>query len=284
MSQRRETEQRLALYTELTEIMSAMKNMAQVELHRVGRLVKQQAECRNRLDEALATYVKTHQWPEPTNRQQQIVFVIVASERGFCANYNDVLQPFVDDVLNRPAKASVIVVGNRLGLSAKQTSGSADVQVINGATTALEIPQVLDELMQRLDKLADLSAANLTLMVIHHSNEGVSTQQVFPWQASVENATVLARPARLNLPPDRLFHSLQRHWLYHALLSILYEALHIENHMRLSQMEGAIHHLNESSDSLKISINRLRQEAIVEEIEVIFSKQGDGFGMADNAP
>ncbi len=48
-------------------------------------------------------------------------------------------------------------------------------------------------------------------------------------------------------------------------------------------MEGAIGQLDESSDSLKAQINRLQQEAIVEEIEVIFAKPADSWLPGGNA-
>ena len=43
----------------------------------------------------------------------------------------------------------------------------------------------------------------------------------------------------------------------------------VENHRRVQHLENATHHLDNKTDELKHKINALRQEEIIEEIEVI---------------
>ncbi|MDD1612906.1 MAG: F0F1 ATP synthase subunit gamma, partial [Methylococcaceae bacterium] len=61
------------------------------------------------------------------------------------------------------------------------------------------------------------------------------------------------------------------HFLFHQMLAILVRSIRIENHMRLMQMENALRHLDEGSSNLLRQRNRLRQEEIVEEIELMTS-------------
>ena len=58
------------------------------------------------------------------------------------------------------------------------------------------------------------------------------------------------------------------------LLALVLRSIRVENRQRLMQMENALHHLEQGSDELARRRNRLRQEEIVEEIEVITGMRG----------
>jgi len=70
-------------------------------------------------------------------------------------------------------------------------------------------------------------------------------------------------------PARQVAEQVMQHYLFHALLARLLNAIRVENQMRLAQMENALHHLDRSSENLQRQDNRLRQEEIVEEIELI---------------
>jgi F-type H+-transporting ATPase subunit gamma len=53
---------------------------------------------------------------------------------------------------------------------------------------------------------------------------------------------------------------------------LLLRAIRVENHMRLMQMENALNHLERTSEDLNRQRNRMRQEEIVEEIELMLKK------------
>jgi F-type H+-transporting ATPase subunit gamma len=50
---------------------------------------------------------------------------------------------------------------------------------------------------------------------------------------------------------------------------MLYTSLMVENRRRVTHLEGAVKHMDEESDELRRQCNTLRQEEIIEEIEVI---------------
>jgi F-type H+-transporting ATPase subunit gamma len=54
-----------------------------------------------------------------------------------------------------------------------------------------------------------------------------------------------------------------------ALQACLSESLLSENRKRLLHLDKAVRHLNEKSEALHNSANRLRQEQIIEDIEVL---------------
>jgi F-type H+-transporting ATPase subunit gamma len=78
-----------------------------------------------------------------------------------------------------------------------------------------------------------------------------------------------AHPPRLQLAPPAFFAELLDQYLLAALYGLLYESLAAENRQRLAHMEHAINRLDETLAHLALERNALRQEKIVEEIEVI---------------
>ncbi len=278
MSQRHEAEQQLALYGDLGEIMGAMKNLAQVELHRVSRLTLAQQVCRQHVRQAMEVYALTHAVP-PLQKEHRQIYIVIGSERGFCASFNDAPKNHVYSLLERAPRPAIILVGSRLAVSCG--SAADGMPVVAGANTALEISAVLEALVEQLDRIL-VADGFFQVTVVYPSADGLQRESILPFKAEPQENAALV-PARLNVSPESLFAALARHWLYHSLLAALYISLQTENHMRLGQMEGAIRHLNDSSDALKVQINRLRQEAIVEEIEVIFSKQQGAWLQGDRS-
>jgi len=76
-------------------------------------------------------------------------------------------------------------------------------------------------------------------------------------------------PPLLNLPPEAFLLDLTDHYLFAALHQMLYTSLMQENRRRMNHLEGAVRHLDEESSDLARQCNALRQEEIIEEIEVI---------------
>jgi F-type H+-transporting ATPase subunit gamma len=77
-----------------------------------------------------------------------------------------------------------------------------------------------------------------------------------------------------------LLLELTDHYLFAALNEILYTSLMVENHQRVTHLEGAITHLDDELATLTRQSNALRQEEIIEEIEVILlntSSPDDGW-------
>ena len=56
---------------------------------------------------------------------------------------------------------------------------------------------------------------------------------------------------------------------------IMYVSLMTENVCRMQHLEGAVHHLDDKSAELLRECNALRQEEIIEKIEVILRSASD---------
>jgi F-type H+-transporting ATPase subunit gamma len=73
----------------------------------------------------------------------------------------------------------------------------------------------------------------------------------------------------INLPPTVLLNELAEHYLLALLYNSLYAALMAENLSRIDHMENALQRIDEKTLGLTQQCNILRQEEIIEEIEII---------------
>jgi F-type H+-transporting ATPase subunit gamma len=76
-------------------------------------------------------------------------------------------------------------------------------------------------------------------------------------------------PPRSYLPLESLLEKLTEHYLYAVLHEVFHGSLMAENERRMMHMENALRRLDEQAEDLRRRRNRLRQEEITEEIEVI---------------
>ena len=97
----------------------------------------------------------------------------------------------------------------------------------------------------------------------------VCTRLLPPFADLAQRRPCFSSPPLLNLSPPDFLLELTDHYLFTRLLQILYLSLTVENQQRMQHLENAVRHLDDSSEELKRKINGLRQEEIIEEIEVI---------------
>jgi len=78
-----------------------------------------------------------------------------------------------------------------------------------------------------------------------------------------------SHPPLLNLEPAQFLSQLTSQYLYAVLHEVFYASLMAENRKRLEHMDSAIRRLEKDEAGLRMRYNALRQEEIIEEIEII---------------
>lgn len=269
MSRQHEHQQKLALYQELQDIMGAMKNMAQAEIHKLRRRQQQQQACLDSVSQA-ADMVYQHSQlrrgasPAP----ERHLWLLIGSERGFCGGFNEALVRELP-ALPSPPMEDVIIMGARL-LSLLGDDAAPAVAVA-GPASEKQVSAAITDLLEHIQRLQQASTGPLQLTALCHDVHELRQVPLLPYRPA--SAAVQPRaPAFRHMEslPD-LARNIENHYLYHALLSVLYTSFYAENHRRLVQMEGALQHLDELSQQTRLRLNAQRQEEIVEEIEVIFA-------------
>jgi F-type H+-transporting ATPase subunit gamma len=262
---RREVEARLALYDDLAGILGAMRSFALAELHRLLRREEAQQDVVAALAQALADMA--YALP-PASAPMGDVWLLLGSVRGFCGSFNEDVARAWREAGGGDAPA--VAVGERL---AGLLPATGHVIFVPGALGGLDAPAAIDRILAGVNEARAQFGGKNGLIVCLRDKDGPRCQRLLP----------LPRPTEGNarLPPLTLEPALHvaarvaEQTLFHHLLALVLRSIRVENHMRLMQMENALGHLDRGREDLLRQRNRLRQEEIVEEIEVMVTRRDD---------
>ncbi len=253
-----------------------MKNLAYMEARKLARLVDAQQAVVQSIETVAGDFVQFHGAVLPEVSDAATVFLLCGSERGFCGNFNHALLRHVATV-PAPGRPMLITVGRKLaGLLEDDARLAA---TLAGASVLEETAAVLVTIVRELNAMQRRHGL-LTVVGIHHGAEGgIKAQQILPpFHHLLNQPSTFSHPPELNQTPREFLLELTDHYLFASLHRILYASLMAENRFRVSHLEGAVRHLDEQSASLARQSNALRQEEIVEEIEVILLNAVDQSG------
>lgn len=267
MSGQVELSQRYARLQEISNIMTAMKNLALVETKKLAHFIEHQRLMLSNIEIAAADFqsffsIKHYDKTQPS------ILILIGSERGFCGNFNERL---IDTLSSLPfmhtTPVQLVVVGSRL--SAKLNERSDMIAQLEGPTVTEDVPAVLNRIIDSLN-----AASGAALFVLAHQAEGEPIlKKIIPYEPVP--ASHFTNPPCLQLAPSEFFSEMLDQYLLAILYGLLYESLAEESHQRLAHMEQALNHLDENIAKLTLKRNAIRQEKIIEEIEMILSRNQD---------
>jgi F-type H+-transporting ATPase subunit gamma len=272
MTRRRTLEQRRHSFGEIRNIMNSMKTLAYLEIRKLGRFLDAQRAVVAHAETVAADFLGFHSdLLPPPDGSVQPVCLLLGSERGFCGDFNEALLVRLEDfvVERRLDSPLLMVIGRKL-----VTRLAADPRVassFDGATTVGEVEKTLHAIIQALAVL-QTKHGMLSLTVFHHDPDDqqvISTGVLPPFERYRDAAPRFAHAPLTQLPPQAFFGALLDHFLFSVLHEIMYVSLMAENLQRVRHLEGAVRHLDDKSAALLRKCNALRQEEIIEEIEVI---------------
>jgi F-type H+-transporting ATPase subunit gamma len=266
MSKRLEVKGRLKALDEIRGILSAMKNLAIVEMSKVGRHLEAQRRCVQVAEDALRDLTAFYGSPLPPEKDapgEEGLTVLVGSERGFCGAFNESLWEWFQE-REKEDEGKVLVVGRKLLTKFEghpRLSGW-----LEGPDTAEEIPETILSLAERLT-----GTASQSLRVVFHDGAGSSIEPTVmsPFEEEISDKPSGPFPPLLQLPPERLYEDLLEQRLFFQLTRAFQASFMAENRERLRHMEGALQSLDKKRDGLRLRYNGLRQEEISEELEMI---------------
>jgi F-type H+-transporting ATPase subunit gamma len=270
MSGLAELSQRFARLKEISGIMTAMKSLSLVETRKLARFIGHQRRMLDNIEAAAADFL--HFFPvESAGETPPAILLLIGSERGFCGNFNERVVAALNDLPQWEPAPALLVVGHRLG--AKLESHPGVIARLDGSTVTEEVPAVLNRLMDALHVASrQLAGDGAALFSLAHEAEGEpKLKRLLP--ISPPPPPPLTHPPGLQLAPAEFFGELLDQYLLAALYGLLYESLAAESRQRLAHMEHALDRLDETVAHLALERNALRQEKIVEEIEVILSSE-----------
>jgi len=268
MSSLAELSRRLGRLKEISSIMTAMKSLSLVETHKLARFLVQQRRMLTNIESAAADFRHFFPLPEAIGETQTIV-LLIGSERGFCGNFNERVLAALESLPAWSTPPRLLAVGQRL--ATKLAAHPQVTEQIDGATVTEDVPAVLGRLMDALHAgRRHAAATTIALHGLAHDADGeLRLKQLLPLPAL--SAPHFMQAPQLNLAPAEFLAELLDQYLLAALHGLLYESLAAENRQRLAHMENALSRLDETLAGLALKRNALRQEKIVEEIEVMLA-------------
>jgi F-type H+-transporting ATPase subunit gamma len=274
MTRRRDLEHQRDSLGEIGEILSSMRTLAYMETRKLSRFLSSQQHVVESIAEVAADFLAFFPGRLETPEETLHVYLVVGSERGFCGDFNRVVAKRLAEALrqHQPDEARIIGVGHKLHNVLEDDESV--VALLDGASVAEEVTSVLESLTRTLDALRPSDSGVVLYGVYHDKDEAVLVPLLPPFVQESDVELKYAFPPILNVPADEFLRDLEDHYLFAALNHMLYASLMSENQRRVRHLEGAVRHLEEESGELTRKCRALRQEEIVEEIEVILLSAG----------
>ena len=270
MTRRRDLEQRMRSLDEIRKIMNSMKTLAYMETRKLAQRVQNQSLAIEHIERAAADFFSFHPYTFPLEGIQP-VYLLIGTERGFCGDFNEQVLRFIQSRIAQAADPPpiLIVVGRRL--CARFAADPRLAGAIEGADVTEEADGVLGRIIDAMTDLRErYGPLSLTAVFHRHAPAGLVEKSLLPpFQEYAGAKPLFPFPPLLNLRPSDFLFGLIDNYLIAALHEVLYASLMTENLRRIEQLEGAVRHLDERTETLGRKSKQLRQEEIIEEIEVI---------------
>ena len=278
MTRRRNLEQHRHSLAEIRGIMNSMKTLAYMETRKLVHFLDAQHTVVQNIEDVAADFLSFHpetmpeslSEPQTEAKDTTLVYLLIGTERGFCGDFNHALLKFLesDSREHFPGSPKLIVVGRKLS-----TLVEGDTRVvarIDGASTAEEVTPVLSRMVHELSLLQKQYQALNVYGLYHDGEDNIVMQKLLPpFQHLLQRPSGFSYAPVLNLPPAEFLSELTDLYLFAVLHEKLYTSLMAENYKRVGHLEGAVKHMDDESEELARQCNVLRQEEIIEEIEVI---------------
>jgi F-type H+-transporting ATPase subunit gamma len=275
MTRRQDLEHHRHSLGEIRAIMNSMKTLAYMEICKLSRFLNAQYAVVRSIEDTAADFLSFHPEAMPQVDETTQVYILIGTERGFCGDFNQSLVGQLESALETHpvGKPHLIAVGRKLHTLIENDACVA--ALIDGAGIVEEVTVVLDRMVHALSSLQEQYGMLTVYGLYHGGTDGIVVQKLMPsFQQYLPQPPKFSHPPELNLSPTEFLLELTEQYLFAALHEMLYTSLMAENHNRVTHLEGAVRHLDEKSEELARQCNALRQEEIIEEIEVLLLSAG----------
>ncbi len=271
MTRRRDLEKHCRSLDEIRDIMNSMKNLSFMETRKISGFLDVQHSVVKHMEQVAEDFISFY--PDTlaeTTGTSIDVYLLIGAERGFCGDFNQAVLRHFETLLTTHSMEDLrfICVGHKL--KTLMENDERAVTFVDGASVAEEVDKVLNQIVNQLVFIQE-RYGSLNLYVLYHNDEYqlINQQLLPPFQSLLNHQSQEPHAPLLNLDPGEFLLDLSYHYLFVVLYEILYTSLMAESHQRVAHLEGAVQHMVEQSAELRRQGNILRQEEIIEEIEVI---------------
>ncbi len=270
MTRRRVLQRHQQSLSEIRDIMNSMKTLAYLETRKLTRFLGAQHTVVNNIEDVAADLLSFYPETLPTVNDTTSVYLLIGTERGFCGDFNHALLQHLESELQTRKQNNPILIAIGRKLFPLLERDERVTAMFDNASVVEEVTSLLNQVVNELTALQDKLGMLTVYCLYHGSEDGVIMQKLLPpFQELLHKPSRFAHPPLLSLSPREFLLELTEHYLFAALHEMLYTSLMMENHYRVAHLEGAVKNLDEKSAELTRQYNALRQEDIIEEIEVL---------------
>ena len=255
---------------EIRTIMNSMKTLAYMETRKLAHFLDAQHAVTRSIENVVEDFLGFFPETLPEVTEARPVYLLIGTERGFCGDFNHVLLRHMETALQGGLSDTAILIAIGHKLHTLLEGDDRVVTMIDGASVAEEVTSVLNQLVSTLTDLQHKYGMLTVYCLCHGSEDGIVMQRLLPpFQDFLHKSARFQYPPMLNQTPRELIVDLTDHYLFAMLHELLYTSLMMENHHRVTHLEGAVQHLDDKYVALAREYNAIRQEEIIEEIEVM---------------
>lgn len=146
MSRRRQIAKKLEAYGDIRTMLSAMKSISMMELHKLGGQLERQRHILKTVEQVAADFLSFHDLPLET---EKTLCIVIGSERGFCGDFNEDFLPAIEKIQARGDR--LLLVGSRLAKRFSEEESSHNS--LPGPNIAEEIPAALENVAHWLTNI-----------------------------------------------------------------------------------------------------------------------------------
>ncbi len=276
MTSRLELEQHRNAVSEIREIMNSMKTLAYMETRKLSRFLDAQHSVVKHVESIATDFFSFHPALTSTSIHFQQISLLIGTERGFCGAFNEMTLAELDLYqASEEPESLMIVVGHKLcNILEDDPRVSA---YLDGVSVVEEVEKVLFQIIEAIETLQS-QYDHIVLSAYYHDpdiRQVVVKGLLPPFQEFSNIPPLFSSPPLLNLSPQKFLIDLVDQYLFATLHEIIFTSLMAENQQRVQHLEGAVQHLEEKTEQLLRQSNALRQEEIIEDIEVILLGTGN---------
>lgn len=270
MTRRQDLERHRHSMGEIRDIMNSMKTLTYMETRKLARFLDAQHTVVESIEEVAADFLSFHADTLPEVGEMTPVYLLIGTERGFCGDFNQGLMHHLELTLDTQPAGKPILIGVGRKLHTLLENDTRVAALIDGASVVEEVTVVLNQMVDELSSLQERHGMLTVYGLYHGGKDGIVMQRLLPpFQQYLHQPPRYPHPPILHRSPAKFLIELTEQYLLAALQAMLYTSLMTESHNRVTHLEGAVNHLDDESDELARQCNALRQEEIIEEIEVI---------------
>lgn len=269
MTRRHDLEQHRLSLADIRDIMNSMKTLAYMETRKLARFLDAQQHVVKSIEDAAADLLSFHPGILPESRDTPTVYILLGAERGFCGDFNRLLLRYLETTQREHTAHEPMLIAVGRKLNALLEEDRRMLALMEGAAVLEEVEAVLVQVVGELAGLQDKYGA-LTVYGLYHGEDApVMKKLIPPFEPFLGGPPRFAHPPLLNQSPQDFLAELSDHFLFAALHEMVYTSLMVENRQRILHLEGAVKHLDHETSRIARQCNVLRQEEIIEEIEII---------------